>query len=65
MTTKIRSRLSRCDVCNREVMAFILFRNDKVYWNNRCAEHSKSIKSFDDYPEMPKEELDADLRSLV
>lgn len=29
------------------------------------AEHSKSIKSFDDYPEMPKEELDAYLRSLV
>lgn len=66
LIAKIGHTFTRCSVCNREIMAFIVFYKDgKVYWVNKCGEHSGALKSYKDFPEMPKYELDKYLRSLV
>jgi hypothetical protein len=63
--TKIRSTFTHCD-CGKEVWAFICFHKDgKVYWNNKCPDHKLDAKKLSDWPEMPKDELDKYLRSLV
>ena len=64
-STKIRSTFTRCD-CGKEVCAFICFHKDgKVYWNNKCSDHKIDAKKLSDWAEMPKEELDQYLSSLV
>ena len=63
--TKIRSTFTHCD-CGKEVCAFICFHEDgKVYWNNKCSDHKIDAKKLSDWPEIPKDELDKYLRSLV
>ena len=68
LIVKIGHTFTRCSVCNREIMAFIVFYKDgKVCWGggNKCGDHSGALKSYKDFPEMPKAELDKYLRSHV
>ena len=66
LIVKIGHTFTRCSVCNREIMAFIVvYKDGKVCWVNRCGDHSGAIKSYKDFPEMPKAELDTYLRRFI
>jgi hypothetical protein len=66
LIAKIGHTFTRCSVCNCETLAWIVFYKDgKVCWDNKCGEHSGTLKTYKDFPEMPKDELDKHLRSLV
>lgn len=61
----VRHTFTHCD-CGKEVCAYICFHKDgKVYWNNKCSDHKPDAKKLSDWPEMPKDELDKYLLSLV